>query len=152
MRKAGFFECGSHPYSHVCRVSHSTCTMGQDPPLCFLSTDRGYVLVFILPLTLPMRITKFLSSRWFCSDRIQVKALCSGLASFLPVGTSKKSSSFPNHLIFTLEELPVRLAHRVKELDELPHNLSAMPSIKKVKDWYAQSFDVWFSIFETLGI
>jgi pyruvate dehydrogenase kinase 2/3/4 len=41
-----------------------------------------------------------------------------------------------------LEELPVRLAHRVKELDELPHNLSAMPSIKKVKNWYAQSFEV----------
>jgi pyruvate dehydrogenase kinase 2/3/4 len=40
------------------------------------------------------------------------------------------------------EELPVRLAHRVKELDELPHNLSVMPSIKKVKNWYAQSFEV----------
>ena len=36
----------------------------------------------------------------------------------------------------------MRLAHRVKELDELPHNLSAMPSINKVKDWYAQSFEV----------
>ena len=43
---------------------------------------------------------------------------------------------------FSIEELPVRLAHRVKELDELPHNLSAMPSINKVKDWYAQSFEV----------
>jgi pyruvate dehydrogenase kinase 2/3/4 len=36
----------------------------------------------------------------------------------------------------------VRLAHRVKELDELPHNLSKMPSNKKVKYWYAQSFEV----------
>ena len=43
---------------------------------------------------------------------------------------------------FLAEELPVRLAHRMKELDELPHNLSHMPSIKKVKDWYAQSFEV----------
>ncbi|ETW78186.1 hypothetical protein HETIRDRAFT_460407 [Heterobasidion irregulare TC 32-1] len=42
---------------------------------------------------------------------------------------------------FLVEELPVRLAHRVKELDELPHNLSSMPSIKKVKNWYAQSFE-----------
>ncbi|KZT00747.1 alpha-ketoacid dehydrogenase kinase [Laetiporus sulphureus 93-53] len=42
---------------------------------------------------------------------------------------------------FLLEELPIRLAHRVKELDQLPHNLSAMPSIHKVKDWYAQSFE-----------
>jgi pyruvate dehydrogenase kinase 2/3/4 len=36
----------------------------------------------------------------------------------------------------------VRLAHRAKELDELPHNLSTMPSIQKVKNWYAQSFEV----------
>jgi len=52
---------------------------------------------------------------------------------------------------FLLEELPVRLAHRVKELDELPHNLSAMPSINKVKDWYAQSFEelISFSPVET---
>ncbi|KAJ7918564.1 mitochondrial pyruvate dehydrogenase [Mycena leptocephala] len=50
-------------------------------------------------------------------------------------GTLLKASQF------LAEELPVRLAHRVKELDELPHNLSAMPSINKVKNWYAQSFD-----------
>ncbi|KAJ4480019.1 mitochondrial branched-chain alpha-ketoacid dehydrogenase kinase-domain-containing protein [Lentinula aciculospora] len=50
-------------------------------------------------------------------------------------GTLLKASQFLS------EELPVRLAHRVKELDELPHNLSAMPSIEKVKNWYAQSFE-----------
>lgn len=42
---------------------------------------------------------------------------------------------------FLLEELPIRLAHRVKELDTLPHHLSDMPSIEKVKNWYAQSFE-----------
>ncbi|KAH8921999.1 alpha-ketoacid dehydrogenase kinase [Atractiella rhizophila] len=42
---------------------------------------------------------------------------------------------------FLQEELPIRLAHRVKELDELPNNLSDMPSIKKVRNWYAQSFE-----------
>ncbi|KII84307.1 hypothetical protein PLICRDRAFT_46175 [Plicaturopsis crispa FD-325 SS-3] len=41
---------------------------------------------------------------------------------------------------FLAEELPVRLAHRVKELDELPHKLSDMHSINKVKNWYAESF------------
>ncbi|KZP33918.1 mitochondrial pyruvate dehydrogenase [Athelia psychrophila] len=50
-------------------------------------------------------------------------------------GTLLKASQF------LAEELPIRLAHRVKELDELPHNLSNMPSIKKVKTWYAQSFE-----------
>jgi pyruvate dehydrogenase kinase 2/3/4 len=30
----------------------------------------------------------------------------------------------------------------VKELDELPHNLGEMKSMQKVKNWYAQSFEV----------
>ncbi|CAG8656170.1 13340_t:CDS:2 [Funneliformis caledonium] len=42
---------------------------------------------------------------------------------------------------FLADELPIRIAHRVKELDNLPHNLSEMPSIIKVKNWYAQSFE-----------
>ncbi|GLB45101.1 putative dehydrogenase [Lyophyllum shimeji] len=50
-------------------------------------------------------------------------------------GTLLKASQF------LAEELPVRLAHRVKELDELPHGLGEMPSMKKVKNWYAQSFE-----------
>lgn len=41
---------------------------------------------------------------------------------------------------FVAEELPIRLAHRVKDLESLPHGLSNMPSIMKVRDWYAQSF------------
>jgi hypothetical protein len=48
------------------------------------------------------------------------------------------SRTFHHHA----EELPIRLAHRVKELDELPHNLNKMPSIEKVKKWYAESFEV----------
>lgn len=42
---------------------------------------------------------------------------------------------------FLADELPIRIAHRVKELDNLPHNLSEMPSIVRVKNWYAQSFE-----------
>lgn len=42
---------------------------------------------------------------------------------------------------FLMEELPVRMAHRVKELNELPYDLAKMPSIIKVKNWYAQSFE-----------
>ena len=48
----------------------------------------------------------------------------------------------PPYSPFSKEELPVRLAHRVKELEKLPHNLSEMPSIIKVRNWYAQSFEV----------
>lgn len=43
---------------------------------------------------------------------------------------------------FLSEELPIRLAHRVQELNELPDGLNEMPSIKKVQDWYAMSFEV----------
>ncbi|TGO53498.1 hypothetical protein BCON_0122g00150 [Botryotinia convoluta] len=42
---------------------------------------------------------------------------------------------------FLSEELPIRLAHRVQELSDLPDGLNEMPSIKRVKDWYAQSFE-----------
>ena len=44
---------------------------------------------------------------------------------------------------FLAEELPIRLAHRVQELNDLPDGLNEMPSVNKVKDWYAQSFEVW---------
>jgi pyruvate dehydrogenase kinase 2/3/4 len=37
-------------------------------------------------------------------------------------------------------ELPVRLAHRVVELDSLPQNLNTMPSILRVRQWYVDSF------------
>ncbi|WVN88161.1 uncharacterized protein L203_103362 [Cryptococcus depauperatus CBS 7841] len=42
---------------------------------------------------------------------------------------------------FLSEELPIRISHRVVELDALPDGLSKMPSINKVKEWYAQSFE-----------
>ncbi|EGF82544.1 hypothetical protein BATDEDRAFT_32923 [Batrachochytrium dendrobatidis JAM81] len=41
---------------------------------------------------------------------------------------------------FVHHELPVRLAHRVVELESLPYELSKMSSISTVKDWYTQSF------------
>ncbi|KAK4179970.1 putative pyruvate dehydrogenase kinase [Triangularia setosa] len=42
---------------------------------------------------------------------------------------------------FLAEELPIRLAHRVQELETLPDGLNEMPSVRKVADWYAQSFE-----------
>jgi pyruvate dehydrogenase kinase 2/3/4 len=37
-------------------------------------------------------------------------------------------------------ELPVRLAHRVAELGELPYGLANMPSVVQVRDMYSRSF------------
>ena len=51
-------------------------------------------------------------------------------------GTLLKASEFLS------EELPIRLSHRVVELESLPDGLAKMPSIEKVKEWYAQSFEV----------
>jgi pyruvate dehydrogenase kinase 2/3/4 len=51
------------------------------------------------------------------------------------VGTLFRASQFLS------EELPIRLAHRVQELNELPDGLSDFESIKRVSDWYAQSFE-----------
>lgn len=51
-------------------------------------------------------------------------------------------SAEADDLLGYTEELPIRLAHRVKELDTLPNNLNKMPSIEKVKKWYAESFEV----------
>ncbi|KAK2756769.1 hypothetical protein FQN54_005215 [Arachnomyces sp. PD_36] len=47
---------------------------------------------------------------------------------------------------FLSEELPIRLAHRVQELGDLPDGLNEMPSIRKVQDWYAQSFEEIISL------
>ena len=52
------------------------------------------------------------------------------------VGTLFRASQFLS------EELPIRLAHRVQELGDLPDGLNEMPSIARVRDWYAQSFEV----------
>lgn len=41
---------------------------------------------------------------------------------------------------FLHKELPVRLAHRVAELENLPYGLSAKSNILKVRDWYVDSF------------
>ncbi|MEW5317484.1 MAG: hypothetical protein WDW38_008775 [Sanguina aurantia] len=43
-------------------------------------------------------------------------------------------------LNFFHKELPVRLAHRVAELENLPYGLSAKGNILKVRDWYVESF------------
>ena len=41
---------------------------------------------------------------------------------------------------FLYKELPVRLAHRIKELEALPFGLSTMPSVRLLRDMYVESF------------
>ncbi|XP_053326474.1 pyruvate dehydrogenase (acetyl-transferring) kinase isozyme 1, mitochondrial [Spea bombifrons] len=42
--------------------------------------------------------------------------------------------------MFLRQELPVRLANIMKEINLLPDNLLKMPSVKLVQSWYVQSF------------
>ncbi|ODQ47906.1 hypothetical protein PICMEDRAFT_15781 [Pichia membranifaciens NRRL Y-2026] len=49
---------------------------------------------------------------------------------------------------FAVHELPIRLSHRVRELENLPLGLSEDPSIRLVRDWYAQSFEELMSVEE----
>jgi len=53
---------------------------------------------------------------------------------------------------FLHKEMPVRFAHRIIELDNLPHGLSDMPSIKTLRAWYEQGLQdmVSMPIPETL--
>lgn len=44
-------------------------------------------------------------------------------------------------LQFIVEELPIRLALKVKDLDNAPLGLAQMPLTIKVKNWYAQLFE-----------
>jgi len=62
--------------------------------------------------------------------------LLNRLLTYETIGTLFRAS------LFLSEELPIRLAHRVQDLGHLPDGLNDMPSIKRVQDWYAQSFEV----------
>ena len=43
--------------------------------------------------------------------------------------------------LFLRDELPIRLAHRVVELENLPFGLSTVTNILNVKQWYIDSFN-----------
>lgn len=47
---------------------------------------------------------------------------------------------------FIVQELGIRLAKKVKDLDNAPFGLNLMPSTQKVKQWYCQSFEELMTI------
>lgn len=42
---------------------------------------------------------------------------------------------------FLADELPIRLAHRIRDIDNSAHDLGKSPSFKTVRNWYLQSFE-----------
>lgn len=77
---------------------------------------------------------------------VSLKAsLDTGLGLLLPrdadsTGLDVRQRTLIQIATFLRRELPVRLARRVIELQELPEGLHAMPSVQRVREWYMQSF------------
>ncbi|TMW56413.1 hypothetical protein Poli38472_006423 [Pythium oligandrum] len=63
------------------------------------------------------------------------------LQDLLEFGTNISTKKLIQSAKFLHYELPVRYAHRVKNLQDLPHGLSDMPSVKLVRNWYVQSVE-----------
>lgn len=88
-------------------------------------------------------------SKWKLSEELTKKiyhyalfpATGVSLRQMVQFGGSPSAGTMFRASQFVTEELPIRLAHRVKDLEELPHGLSKSPSIMRVRDWYAQSFE-----------
>lgn len=63
------------------------------------------------------------------------------LAQMAQFGQNLSTATVYRSAQFMGDELPVRLAHRVRELENLPDGLSDVPSIKRVHGWYVKSFE-----------
>ncbi|KAF0687312.1 Aste57867_20922 [Aphanomyces stellatus] len=63
------------------------------------------------------------------------------LQQFLEFGSDITPSKLVHSAKFLHAELPIRLSHRVKDLDSLPYGLGQMPAVQLVKKWYVKSFE-----------
>lgn len=63
------------------------------------------------------------------------------LQQLLEFGSNITNAKLIHAANFLRNELPIRLAHRVRDLNDLPHGLSRMPSVQLVKEWYIKSFE-----------
>ena len=62
------------------------------------------------------------------------------LQQLLSVGEKPSSLALLASAQFLSQQLPIRLAKRVMELDSLPYGLSQTPAVQTVKGWYKLSF------------
>lgn len=63
------------------------------------------------------------------------------LAQMAQFGQTPSTATVYRAAQFMADELPVRLAHRVRELENLPEGLGESPSIQRVLGWYVKSFE-----------
>lgn len=63
------------------------------------------------------------------------------LRQMVQFGKKPSQGSLFHASYFAVNELPIRLSHRVKELETLPNGLANEPAIQTVRDWYAKSYE-----------
>lgn len=78
-----------------------------------------------------------LSKIWYYSDLPQTSVSLRQMCQF---GSHPNPGVMFKASCFILRELPIRLAHRIKELDSLPHGLNRMEDVMHVRNWYVESF------------
>lgn len=61
------------------------------------------------------------------------------LSQFTEFGLLREENAI-NAVKFLRNELPVRLAHMIREIDSLPHELLETAAAKRVRSWYVSSF------------
>jgi len=83
----------------------------------------------------------------YAQTSVSLKAtLDTGLGLLLPENSAQEAEltrrqrTLIQIATFLRRELPVRLARRVIELNNLPEGLHSMPSVQRVREWYEQSF------------
>lgn len=90
------------------------------------------------------RLTKELSNK--IAHYAKFPATGVSLRQMVQFGSNPSPGTLFRASQFIVEELPIRLAHRVRDLEQLPNGLNEMPSIERVKMWYSQSFEELTSI------
>ncbi|CAI5746676.1 unnamed protein product [Peronospora destructor] len=73
------------------------------------------------------------------NELAQLRQTGVSLQYLLEFGTGISSQKLIRSARFLHEEMPVRYAHRIKNLEDLPHGLSDMPSVQQVREWYVNS-------------
>ncbi|QPG75088.1 hypothetical protein FOA43_002429 [Brettanomyces nanus] len=77
-----------------------------------------------------------------------VKQTGVSLRQMVQFGSKPSPGSLFHASHFAVHELPIRLSHRVKDLETLPNGLAKEPAIQTVRNWYAQSFEELTSLEE----
>lgn len=74
---------------------------------------------------------------WYYSELPQTSISLRQMCQF---GCNPNPATMFKASCFVVRELPIRLAHRIKELESLPNGLNKMNDVIQVRDWYTQSF------------